>query len=439
MKLHEYQAKELFAAVGIPIPFGVTARTPPEAAQAYEQVRRHGGGGAGFICNVKAQLHAGGRGKVGGVVAVRSAEEVSREAARLLGTRLVTKQTGPEGLPVSAVLVDERTPLASEWYFALTIDRFHARPMVLASRLGGMDIEEVAATQPAAIHREPVDLDRGLSNEAVNRVAGVFGCDAAQAKTVSAIARAMWRLFDTRDCSLIEINPLGVSRTDRRVLAVDAKVTLDDNALFRHPELAAMRDESQEHPLELQAGKIGISYVGLDGTIGCLVNGAGLAMATNDIIKLSGGSPANFLDVGGGANVEQVKNAFAIILSDPRVKAVLVNIFGGIMRCDWIAEGLLKATEQLEVTIPIVVRLQGTNVEEGRRLLAGAKRSLDSPVVSGVARDRPERVPRLGPRPRSGQVPSEVEARAERVEGRLNLISVDELAEAARKVVELAR
>jgi succinyl-CoA synthetase beta subunit len=417
LKLHEYQAKELFAAVGIPVPFGTVARTPGEAAQAVEQVRWHRGQ-ADLICNVKAQLHAGGRGKVGGVVAVHSAEEASREAARLLGRRLVTKQTGPEGLPVSAVLVDERTPLASEWYLALTIDRFHARPVVLASRLGGMDIEEVAATQPAAIHREPVELDRGLSDEAVNRIAGVFGADAAQAKAISAITRAMWRLCETRDCSLIEINPLGVGREGGQVLAVDAKVTLDDNALFRHPQLAALRDESQEHPLELKAGKIGISYVGLDGTIGCLVNGAGLAMATNDIIKLSGGSPANFLDVGGGANVEQVTNAFAIILSDPRVKAVLVNIFGGIMRCDWIAEGLLKATERLDVKVPIVVRLQGTNVEEGRRLLAGAKRSLDSPAAGGVARDRPEQ--------------------AERVEGRLNLISVDELADAAKRVVELA-
>jgi succinyl-CoA synthetase beta subunit len=375
------------------VPFGINASTPEAAAQAYDRVRARCRGGDGFVCNVKAQLHAGGRGKAGGVVAVRSAADASREAARLLGQRLVTKQTGPEGLPVSSVLVDERTTLVAEWYLALTIDRFHARPMVLVSRLGGMDIEEVAATQPAAIHREPVDLERGLPEEALARITATLSCTPAQAGAVGRIARAAWTVFETNDCSLLEINPLGVS-TAGEVSAVDAKVVLDDNALFRHPALAVLRDESQEHPLELRAGKIGISYVGLDGNIGCLVNGAGLAMATNDIIKLSGGTPANFLDVGGGANVEQVTNAFTIILSDARVRAVLVNIFGGIMRCDWIAQGLLQATERLNVTIPIVVRLQGTNVEEGRRLLAGASR--------------------------------------------LNLISVDALADAARKVVEAA-
>ncbi len=405
MKLHEYQAKQLFAASGIPVPPGINAKTPEESATAFETVRQQclpavpsgmgqvGGSPASFVANVKAQLHAGGRGKVGGVVAVRSSQEAAQEAKRLLGHCLVTKQTGPEGLPVSSVLVDERSTLQTEWYLALTIDRFHARPMVLASSKGGMDIEEVAATEPSAILREPVDLKHGVSDESCVRIAHAFGCMDRQIAIVTQIVRAMWKAFETNDATLIEINPLGLLQ-DGRILAVDAKMLIDDNALFRHPELAAMRDESQEHPLELKASRIGISYVGLDGNIGCLVNGAGLAMATNDIIKLSGGAPANFLDVGGGANVEQVTDAFSIILSDTRVRAILVNIFGGIMRCDWVAEGLLKATQQLEVKVPIVVRLQGTNVEQGRRLLADAKR--------------------------------------------LNLISVDALADAATKVVELA-
>ena len=401
MKLHEYQAKQLFAAAGIPIPRGLIAKTPEEAASAYETLRCQCGATERFMCNVKAQLHAGGRGKAGGVLTARSAQEASAQAATLLGTRLVTKQTGSEGLPVSAVLLDERIAVAQELYVALTIDRFHARPMVLASRRGGVDIEEVAASEPSAIIREPIDVAAGLSDKALSRIATTLGCANAQAQACAQIVRAMWTLCASSDTALIEINPLVVT-DDRRLLALDAKVTLDDNALFRHPELAALRDENQEHPLELKASRIGISYVGLEGTIGCLVNGAGLAMATNDIIKLSGGEPANFLDVGGGANVKQVTNAFAIILADPRVKAILVNIFGGIMRCDWIAQGLLNATQQLDVKVPIVVRLQGTNVEEGRRLLKGAS-----------------------PGPEGGGA------------GRLNLTSVDDLAAAAKHVVEL--
>jgi succinyl-CoA synthetase beta subunit len=394
VKLHEYQAKQLFDQVGIPVPFGMVAHTPEEAARCYETVRQQRKAPEGFLCNVKAQLHAGGRGKVGGVVMVKSPQEAATHAARLLGKRLVTKQTGPEGLPISSVLIDERTTLAKELYLALTIDRFHAQPMVLASAKGGMDIEEVAATDPAAIVREAIDIDRGLTEPACERIAKALALSGGHASVCAATLRGLWQIFLETDAALIEVNPLGIS-TANELLAVDAKVTLDDNALFRHPKLAAWRDESQEHPLELKASRIGISYVGLEGNIGCLVNGAGLAMATNDMIMLSGGAPANFLDVGGGANVEQVTNAFAIILADTRVRAVLVNIFGGIMRCDWIAEGLLKATAQLDVKVPIVVRLQGTNVEEGRRLLAGAKQ--------------------------------------------LNLISVDALDEAARKVVEVAR
>ncbi len=393
MKLHEYQAKQLFSNAGIPIPRGLAAKSPAEAEQAYQQLAGQVSPGRPFVCSVKAQLHAGGRGKAGGVLTASSAEEAKTHAAGLLGRRLRTAQTGPEGLPVSAVLLEERIDAATELYLAMTIDRFHARPMVLASRRGGMDIEAVVASEPGAISREPVDLVAGVSPGVINRVASALGLKGETAAACGRMLKALWTLFESSDASLIEINPLVVTAS-RQLLALDAKVILDDNALFRHQELAALRDESQEHPLELKASRIGISYVGLDGNIGCLVNGAGLAMATNDIIKLSGGEPANFLDVGGGANVEQVTNAFSIILADTRVKAVLVNIFGGIMRCDWIAEGLLKATEKLQVKVPIVVRLQGTNVEEGRRMLGEAKR--------------------------------------------LNLISIEELAAAAKRVVELA-
>jgi succinyl-CoA synthetase beta subunit len=412
MKLHEYQAKQLFASVGIPIPRGQAAKTPEEARSIYETLRTQclparqaGGGPDPFRCNVKAQLHAGGRGKAGGILVAQSAQEAASQAAGLLGRRLVTHQTSAEGLPVSAVLLDERIEVARELYVAVTIDRFHATALVLASQRGGVDIEAVAATDPKAILREPVDIVDGLKETSASRIADGLSLAGEQAQACRRTVAAMWKLFVESDAALIEINPLVVTK-DGRLLALDAKVTLDDNALFRHAELAQLRDESQEHPLELKASRIGISYVGLQGDIGCLVNGAGLAMATNDIIRLCGGDPANFLDVGGGANVEQVTKAFGILLADARVAAILVNIFGGIMRCDWIAEGLLNATEQLQVKVPIVVRLQGTNVEEGRRLLAG----LPATKAAGQAGAK-----------------------------RLNLISCDELAEAATQVVALAK
>ncbi len=394
MKLHEYQAKQLLAGAGLPIQRGRPARTPEEAARAYDALRRECGGVDGFTCNIKAQLHAGGRGKAGGILVASSADQAKAHAQSLLGRRLVTKQTGPDGLPISAVLVDERIAGAVELYLALTMDRFRATPVILSSRQGGVDIEEIAAKDPQAITRTLLDISEGVTPQAASRVADSLGLSGALADACRAMVGKLWRLFESSDASLIEINPLVVTQ-DGRLLPLDAKIVLDDNALFRHADLAALRDESQEHPLELQASRIGISYVGLNGNIGCLVNGAGLAMATNDIIKLSGGEPANFLDVGGGANVEQVTKAFQIILADARVTAILVNIFGGIMRCDWIAQGLLQATQTLQVKVPIVVRLQGTNVEEGRRLLADAKR--------------------------------------------LNLINANELADAAHKVVELAK
>ena len=371
----------------------MVAATPDQAKRAYVTLKRQCKATKAFTSNVKVQIHAGGRGKAGGVQTASSAAEAAAQAKQLLGKRMVTHQTGPEGLPVNRVLLDERIAVKRELYLAITIDRQSARPIILASQRGGMDIEAVAKADPAALYRESIDPFVGLRSFQARRVQEALGISGDAGKTFVAMVSALYRIFTEQDASLVEINPL-VETTDGRLVALDAKVVLDDNALFRHPDLAKLRDKSQEHPIEYRAAQIGISYVGLDGDIGCLVNGAGLAMATNDIIKLAGGSPANFLDVGGGANVDQVTKAFQVILSDKRVTAILVNIFGGIMRCDWIAEGLLKATEKLTVKVPIVVRLEGTNVKEGRALLAKTT---------------------------------------------LQITSVDDLGEAAKKVVELAK
>ena len=370
MKLHEFQAKQLFASHRIPVPHGIVAASPAQARTAYARLKTRCRARGSFACNVKAQIHAGGRGKAGGILVAASAKEAQVKAAQLLGKRLVTHQTGPDGLPVRRVLLDERIRVRRELYLALTIDRYAARPVFLASRQGGMDIEHVAKEHPDAIVRELVDPCVGLSPFQIRRLQEALGIPDAMAAPFHQTVAGLYACFTGCEAELAEINPL-VETGDGRMLALDAKLVLDDNALFRHPEMAKLRDTHQEHPIEFQASRIGISYVGLDGNIGCLVNGAGLAMATNDIIKLAGGEPANFLDVGGGANVEQVTNAFRIILADRRVTAILVNIFGGIMRCDWIAQGLLNATKALKVKVPIVVRLAGTNVEEGRRLLAG--------------------------------------------------------------------
>jgi succinyl-CoA synthetase beta subunit len=368
MKLHEFQAKKLFAQYGIPVQRAVVAASPEAASRAYVRLKALCKGGKGFACNVKAQIHAGGRGKAGGVLVATSAQEAKQQAAKILGRRMVTHQTGPEGLPVRRVLLDERVSPTRELYLAVTIDRQTGRPVILASRKGGVDIEAVAKEDPNAIAREVVDPAVGVLAFQVRRVAEALQLNDAFAKQLAQQLPALYRCFVGSDASLVEVNPLA-EVADGRLLPLDAKVTLDDNALYRHKELAALRDPGQEHPLEYKAGQIGISYVGLNGNIGCLVNGAGLAMATNDIIKLHGGEPANFLDVGGGANVEQVTKAFQVIISDKRVEAILVNIFGGIMRCDWIAQGLLNATRNVKVRVPIVVRLAGTNVEQGRAML----------------------------------------------------------------------
>ena len=375
MKLHEYQAKRLFATYGVPVPRGLVASTPLQAQRAYLALKKLCRSSTRFVCNVKAQIHAGGRGKAGGVLVASSAAHARAQAARLLGTRLVTHQTGPEGLPVRRVLLDERITVKRELYLAITIDRFAARPLILASQQGGVEIETVAARDPQAILREAIDPWMGLVSYQTRRLHAALGLSGPLSKPFGDLLAGLYRCFASSDASLLEINPL-VETSDGRLLALDAKAVLDDNALFRHPALARLRDKHQEHPLEFRASQVGVSYVGLEGTIGCLVNGAGLAMATNDIIKLYGGSPANFLDVGGGANVEQITRAFEILLADRRVKAILVNIFGGIMRCDWIAQGLLNATTHMKVTVPLVARLAGTNVKEGHALLAKTSLSI---------------------------------------------------------------
>ena len=365
MKLHEYQAKRLFAAHDIPIPRGALIAKPAQARQIFAAL----GGGP---CTLKVQIHAGGRGKAGGVLPVATAEQAEQTALDLLSRRCITVQTGPEGLPVSRLLMEERLNLARELYVAVMVDRASGRPVILASREGGMEIERLAVEQPGAIVRAVVDPAAGLLEFQQRALTEALGLTDALAKPAQALLGNLWRLCAAVDASLIEINPLIVT-DDGRLLALDAKLTLDDNALFRHPELLRWRDTHQEHPLEVIAAKVGISYVWLEGNIGCLVNGAGLAMATNDIIQLHGGRPANFLDVGGGANTEQVTAAFKIILADKRVKAILVNIFGGIMKCDIIAQGLIEAMGRIHKRVPLVVRLEGTRVEEGRALLASSK------------------------------------------------------------------
>jgi succinyl-CoA synthetase beta subunit len=363
MKIHEYQAKGLLREYGVPTLEGKVVSNADEAVAAFREF-----GGAAAV--VKAQVHAGGRGKGGGVKVVRSEEECREQARRILADRLVTPQTGPEGVRVSKLLVESACSIQKEYYLAVVLDRSVGLPVVMASTEGGVEIEHVAATNPEAIHKTHVFDARGLLDFQAKKIACALGLSARPlVDAASATLQGLVRLYLERDCSLAEINPW-VRTDDDRMIALDAKINFDDNALFRRPEAAAMRDESEEAPAELRAQRAGISYVQLDGNIGCLVNGAGLAMSTMDIIKFHGGSPANFLDVGGGANVEQVAEAFAIILSDKAVRAVLVNIFGGIMKCDVIAQAILESFRRVDVKVPLVVRLEGTNVEIGRKTLA---------------------------------------------------------------------
>lgn len=370
MKIHEYQAKELLAAAGAAIPRGIVASSPAEAAKAFDQM--------GGPVVLKAQVHAGGRGKgrfkdsgadFGGVKFIRSREDCAKVAEVMFKYPLVTKQTGEEGQRVSRVLVQEAADIAREVYLGMVIDRAIGLPVLMASAEGGVDIEEVAAKSPEKILKVPVDPSAGIHPCQARRLAYDLAFTADQAPKAESLMTALCKVFLDKDCSLAEINPLVVTPKGD-VLALDAKMTFDDNALFRHPDIEKLRDETEEDPAELRAAKTGLSFIRLNGNIGCLVNGAGLAMSTMDIIKYHGGEPANFLDVGGGANKDQVTEAFRILLSDDRVKAVLVNIFGGIMKCDTIASAILAAFQEVKPKIPFVVRLEGTNVELGRKILA---------------------------------------------------------------------
>ena len=361
MHLHEHQAKRLFADYGIPVPAGRVLDAPASAAGVAGEL-----GGDAWV--VKAQVHAGGRGKAGGVRRVGSIEELEHAAGELLGTRLVTRQTGPQGLPVNSVLVEETVALAQEYYLGMLVDRARERIAIMASASGGMDIETVAAADPAAIHTEIVAPATGLQPFQCRNLAFALELQGGQVAAFGRLLNGAWRLLNAVDASLLEINPLVVT-TAGDLLALDAKLDIDDNALFRQQSLAELHDASQEDAREQAARSHGLNYITLDGNIACMVNGAGLAMATMDLIKLHGGTPANFLDVGGGATADRVAEAFKLILSDDHVRAILVNIFGGIVRCDLIAQGILQAIGEVHVDIPVVVRLEGTNAEQGRAMI----------------------------------------------------------------------
>ena len=362
MNLHEYQSKQLFARYGIPVPTGHVAASPDEAARAAIRL-------GGSVWVVKAQVHAGGRGKAGGVKLAKSPEEVMSAAAGMLGQRLKTKQTGPEGLPTAKVYVESGSKIARELYLSLLLNRDTGRIAFVASAAGGMDIEEVAAKTPERIVRVEIHPAAGLQSSHCRALAYGLGLKGKQIEEFEEIARGLYRLYLDCDCSLVEVNPLIVTG-DGHLVALDAKINIEDNALFRQKELLAWRDPSQEDEMERHAAEAELNYVSLDGDIACMVNGAGLAMATMDLIKLHGGAPANFLDVGGGATRERVTTAFKLILSNPKVKAILVNIFGGIVRCDMIAEGVIGAARDIGIKVPVVVRIEGTNAPQGRELLA---------------------------------------------------------------------
>lgn len=362
MNIHEYQAKDLFRKQGIPVPKGRAAFSPEEAMQVAPEVST-----GPWV--VKAQIHAGGRGKGGGVKVAKTMQEVSDYAHAIYGMTLVTHQTGPEGKVVKRLLIEEGADIKSEYYLAITLDRASSELVIIASTEGGMDIEEVAAKTPDKIFKEWVHPSIGLRGFQTRRMASLFGFDRPQAKEFSEIVHKLLDFYCKYDCAIAEINPLVLTGAGHLV-ALDAKLNFDSNALFKHPMLSELRDENEEDPSETQAKKFDLSYISLDGNIGCMVNGAGLAMATMDIIKLEGGEPANFLDVGGSADEEKVTEAFKIILNDDKVKAILVNIFGGIMKCDVIATGIVNAARELSMTVPLIVRLEGTNVEQGKKILS---------------------------------------------------------------------
>jgi succinyl-CoA synthetase beta subunit len=362
VKIHEYQGKELFRKYGIAVPRGIPAFSVEDAVKAAEQL-------GGPVWVVKAQIHAGGRGKGGGVKLARSLDEVRSLADKMLGMQLVTHQTGPAGQPVRRLLIEEGADIRKELYAAMVVDRATQRVVLMASADGGMDIEEVAAKTPERIHKAYIDPGTGLTEAQADDIARKVGIADTMLPQARTMFEALYRLFNETDASLAEINPLIVTGDDR-LIALDAKLNFDPNALFRHPDLVALRDLDEEDPAEVEASKFDLSYISLDGNIGCLVNGAGLAMATMDVIKLYGGNPANFLDVGGGASAEKVTEAFKIMLRNKDLKAILVNIFGGIMRCDVIAQGVIEASKAVSLKVPLVVRMKGTNEQQGKELLA---------------------------------------------------------------------
>jgi succinyl-CoA synthetase beta subunit len=380
MKIHEYQAKAILAKHRVPVPRGEVAFSAQEAG---EIARRLGGG----VAVVKAQIHAGGRGKAGGVKVVKSSEEVEKTAAELLGKTLVTYQTGPSGQVIGRLLVEEGLAIDRELYLSMVVDRASQKLVMMVSAEGGVEIEEVAAKTPEKIHKEYIDPGVGLQSFQARKLAFALGLEGKQVGKATTMMTALYQAFIATDASLLEVNPL-ITTKDGDLLALDAKMNFDDNALYRHPDIKDLRDLAEEDPLEVEASKYSLNYIRLDGNIGCMVNGAGLAMATMDIIKLAGGMPANFLDVGGGANAEQIRNAFKILMSDKNVKAVLINIFGGILRCDVLAQGVIAAVKELGVPVPIVIRMKGTNVEEGKRMLSESGLNFTTADTMGEAADK---------------------------------------------------
>jgi len=379
MNIHEYQAKEILKRYGVPVPLGKVASTPQEAKAAAAEL--------GGRCVVKAQIHAGGRGKAGGVKLASSPEDAEQRASEILGKKLVTHQTGPQGRQVRRVLIEQGVNIEREFYLGLVLDRAQSRVTVIASSEGGVEIEEIAANHPERILKELIDPAVGLQPFQCRRLAFALGVPQPVVGKMVALMQALYRAFDDCDCSIAEINPLILTK-EGQVMALDAKMSFDGNALFRQKDILALRDLNEEDPREVEASNYDLSYISLDGNIGCMVNGAGLAMATMDIIKLCGGEPANFLDVGGGATKERVGQAFKLILSDERVRGVLINIFGGIMRCDVLAQGVVDAARELSIKVPLVVRMQGTNVELGRKILADSELSIISAETMAEAAEK---------------------------------------------------
>jgi succinyl-CoA synthetase beta subunit len=390
MKIHEYQAKAILAQYHVPVPRGEVAFTVEEAEAAAKKI--------GGSVVVKAQIHAGGRGKGGGVKVARDASEAAAIADKMLGMRLVTHQTGPEGRVVERLLVEETLPIERELYLGIVLDRVEAKPVFMASAAGGMEIEEVAAKTPELILKESFEPATGLAAYQARKLAFGMGIPPTSVNAAAAAMTALAKAYVATDASLAEINPFILTK-DGRAVALDAKINFDDNALYRHKNLLELRDINEEDPLEVEASKHGLNYIKLEGTVGCMVNGAGLAMATMDIIKYAGGSPANFLDVGGGASADQVKNAFRILISDKNVKAVLINIFGGILRCDTLATGVVAAARDLNLKVPIVVRMEGTNVDQGRKILLESGFNFS---VGQDMRDAAEKVVKLAAHQRPG-------------------------------------